>query len=312
MSVSHRFRPSIKIDGVALGLMAVMAATQGLAIAAYGQFGPLLDMPEQARMTNPLSALPLFGFIVAEVLLFVGAYRLLHRLPKWLRELLNEAVKYCFITIAVLFFAWALTTPAWPLSVAAALAVVVAYPIWRLYQRFDLQRYVWLLHNTAAFGLSVGAVWAISPVFSPEVAVVFMVLMMAYDYSAVSLSGIMDDLIDASASINIPNYYIIPASLRVDYGAVTTWLQERGDDKPQTMAGIIGAGDFILPSLLVMAAVAEGATVAGGFAAVGSIAALGWLRAASNESESGLPALLWVNTGAIGGYAVGFLWVMLL
>lgn len=300
MSTVTRTRRRFKLDGTTIGLMVIMAATQLVGLAVHHRI-EVLSLTPDAQITTPVGATAIAAMAIGEALVIVGVWRLCRRLPEWVQWALKRVVAGSLVA-AVGLGLWLYPV----LRPIVAVAAVVVFVLAALVYYTNASRYRWFAHNVAAFGLSVTMVGVLAGVFAPSAVLVFLVLVMVWDYSAVSLSDLMADLVDFSASLQVPNYYIIPSAIRIDYREVRRFLRGERQDKPPGLGGIIGVGDFVLPSLLVAsAALSSGAPWPAGGAAIATCVALGVLTASLDAADSGLPALVWLNSGAILGYSVG-------
>jgi presenilin-like A22 family membrane protease len=87
---------------------------------------------------------------------------------------------------------------------------------------------------------------------------------------------------------------------------VRDFLSGEKDTKPENLALLIGLGDFVFPSLLVASIyVASESHVPVVTTIVGIVVATIVLRDSLERADGGLPALPYLNTGAIVGYGVG-------
>jgi len=184
------------------------------------------------------------------------------------------------------------------------------YPILYLAQLFGT--YKWLALNMFAFGMGVIVTAVISLTFAPKIVVGILVVATIYDHVAVNLSDVMGDLVAFSSAARLPNYILIPNQLDVNLDGLRAYIRGETDEKPESIAFIIGVGDFVFPTALVGSVyIAVGFSPAVMGAMAGTVVASLVLRDAIEDAEEGLPALPWVNSGAIAGFIVGGL-VMLL
>lgn len=297
MSVEHSRIPSVAFDWRTLFIGAVMVATQlGAFLLLTTEFAA--NPPTTAE--SPIDGLWLVALFVVESLVIVALWRLFGLLPEWVQTLLKflwGVVKLAMAAVVLVIMGYMLTTPAWWTVVVAGVVMAVVY----LSRDTGL---LWIAHNAVAFGLSVLFLTLAARAIGPWVAVPLLVGALVWDYVAVSLSDLMGDLVNFSLSAGIPNYYVIPSALHVDIGGVKEFVREDDVDMPTGCAGLIGLGDFLFPSLLVLSAVDKYAT-ASLFAGLGVLVGIVTLSGAIKQAEGGLPALPWVNTGALVGFGFG-------
>jgi len=295
-----------QIDRTAWVLIGLMAAFQICALYLTSQLSGL-EMPEQRTNAG------FTGFIVAvaavEITLLIVCWRLYKRLSERWRQLIKKVAIYSLLTVVYtvgLLLYW--------LQGLAWLYVILVPVLWGLYKYIDPSGYTWIAFNMIAFVAGVIASILFGVQLAPKIVIPLMVILMVYDYLAVDLTDIMGDLIEFSASTGIPNYFVIPNQLRVDLERLKDFLSGKCDDKPPDVATIIGLGDFLFPTVLATSVLVQAdfqitAAVVG--VVLGSIVAIPVLRAATLRRDGATPALPWLNTGAIGGYAVGILITLL-
>jgi len=180
------------------------------------------------------------------------------------------------------------------------------YPILWVASLFGTYR--WLAFNMFAFGMGVIVTAMLSLQFAPVIILGIMVAFTIYDHLAVNLSNVMGDLVELSSNVRLPNFIVIPRTMDFDLADLREYINGERDTKPDSVAFVIGVGDFIFPSLLVGSAyINNGISVAVAGAVVGTLGAAIVLRDSLERAEEGLPALPWLNTGAIGGFLIGAL-----
>lgn len=307
MSTGHPSFPSIppiEISRKSLILSGVMVATQVAAFLIVTLF-PEFSLPESQRVSDPMVGLEFAGMIVVYSLILVAAWRFYGRIPnvvrRALRAILSRVID-AWVAFVIILMAVTLVIGPWDVRAVSLSGLVVIYAAFKI-QDTDFE---WLLHNTVAFVLSVGAVALLGMMLDPWVAIVLMILLVVWDYVAVFLSELMADLVDFSASAGIPNYYVIPSGCRVELATVQEYVKDPTGDSPPRVAGVIGVGDFVFPSLLVISAATQVDHAIALAAALGTLGSVVALSAASSRAEGALPALPWLNTGAIAGFLVGY------
>lgn len=298
--------PEIKIDRTAWVLIGLMAAFQICALYLTSQLGAV-EMPEQRTDAG------FTGFIVAvaavEITLLIVCWRLYKRLSERWRQFIKKVVILSLSTVGYVFGLWI-----YYLAELAWLYVILVPAFYGLYKYVNVSGYTWIAFNLIAFVAGVIASILFGVQLAPKIVIPLMVILMVYDYLAVDLTDIMGDLIEFSASTGIPNYFVIPNQLRVDLERLKDFLSGKTDDKPPDVATIIGLGDFLFPTVLATSVLVNAdfqitAAVVG--VVLGSIFAIPVLRAATLRRDGATPALPWLNSGAIGGYAVGILITLL-
>lgn len=297
-----------EVDWLTVVLLTMTMAFQVGGIFASTQL-QAIETVELTQSSNASIGPAIVGILVAESLLIVAVWRVYKRLSRrW-----QLAVKYTLIAIFGVTAAAGLydvlqTYPEAAYVFVPLLGLAVADNI---LARYDLD---WVTFNVGVAALGIAYLGGAALKVAPVVVLPLLVLSLIWDHYAVNLSDIMGDLIDFSASVNLPSYLLIPSRLRVDYEDVNDYVKAAGDEdvdaeRPDGLEAIIGLGDFFIPGLLtVSAAVALGVyalPTVGAF--LGACLGAVFLRDALSESETALPALLWLNTGTMTGFAVGVL-----
>lgn len=306
ISSSARLRTllSVRWDWPAVALVLVTLALQGTALWLTGALEsvatstPTVSTPTQA--TDPTLSLRFAGILIVEVLVLVGAYRLYRRLS----ERVRRALKWLVIGGAVVWLVSDLLAAG---RTTLAAGVVGFLALMAVLLRVDLY---WLLFNAVGLGLGIAVTTLLGHELGPSVVVPLLVVMLLYDLVAVDFSDLMGDIIKFSTGSGIPNYIVVPSRVRVDFGRVQEFLADVDDEeKPDDIATVIGLGDFVFPGLLTVSAsvavdgVLVPATALGSL--LGACLAVGVMRAALQRRDGTLPALPWLNTGAILGFGVG-------
>lgn len=257
-------------------------------------------MPTASSQSSSLSIGPsLAGIVIVESLLIVGLFRLWRRVPAWLRWAIRRGVLVLLLA-TLLGVAYAAGELVQVLLQLSGLGLFIVS--WKLLERLQLE---WLLFNAAAVALGVVITASASLAIAPVVVLLVLLLIMAWDHFAVNLSDIMGDLVTWSTGAGIPNYVILPKRLRVDTDALGEFITGERDEKPDSVAGVIGIGDFVFPALLSVSAWVAGVEAAALAAILGTTVAIVVLRDSLARADEGLPALPWLNTGAMVGFATG-------
>lgn len=306
MSNAQRRLPQYRLgitreDFILLGLV---VAVQVGGYLAYTNFGLLPLEPPEQKVSTPLGGGKLVALVIVESIALVAIYKGWCRIPERIRKVLKKApLVVCPPIIIAVSYASGIV---WPIYALAATAGFVGV-VWLL-ERVELD---WMIHNGLALGLGVLVTAMLAKALQPAAVLAFLVGMIAWDRTAVDLSGWMDKLISASAGAGIPNYFVIPTGWQMDFDRFEDWLSadDRGE-KPDDVKLLIGVGDFVLPALLAITAatvVSDGGMLPAAGAFVGTCIGMLRVSAVVRQRDSGVPALPWVNTGAIAGFSVGVL-----
>jgi presenilin-like A22 family membrane protease len=301
-ALHSRLRRHIDLDWYAGLLVALLLAVQLAAVwVASGVVTRAQTTSSQslpAQTTTPETAGLYVGIIVAESIVLVVLYRYASLLPAWVWRGLKWGL---FVSVAMgAIWLSAIRNGA----VETAALVSVATIFYSLAVWFDMN---WLLHNAPAFTAAVLGALLVGVVLSPRVVLVFLTLLTVWDMVAVWKSDWMDGLIGVAASAHLPIYMILPSALQLDMSALREWLVERDGPKPDGVAGILGVGDLAIPAALSVSVVvalpsAWRVVVAG--VVSGGVAGMVALRGSLSSSET-LPALPWLTTGTMLGFAAG-------
>jgi presenilin-like A22 family membrane protease len=305
MSYAHERFDTFQIDWLTVILVGLVGLFQGVSLyAAQWLLDALARLDTEPTQTTDITiGLEIIAIAAVEIAVILLLWRAWKRVPERLRRYVKTGVKVVgglAIVVAGLY-TWAFN--GFQLnSIVLAAGATVSY--W-LVKRYDMK---WVLFNIAALTLGVGMTVAGAMQVAPVVVIVLMVAFTIYDHAAVNLSGIMGSLVEMSSSVGIPNFVVVPKTIRFDLSSVKTALQDDGE-KPDNLAFMIGIGDFIFPTVLVVSAYVTldslALPVIGAIA--GTVVAMIVLRDSLERANSGLPALPWLNTGAIGGFVAGIL-----
>lgn len=174
----------------------------------------------------------------------------------------------------------------------------------------------WYVIDTVGILVGAGAAGLFGTSFGPFPAIIFLFLLAIYDAISVYGTKHMLTLADGVMDMRVPVVLVVPTTEEYTFLEDSKTEPTEGVDTPQRQAIYIGLGDAVMPTILVVSAVAfhpELATVGVPFlsvnapaagAIVGTLAGLGilmWL-VAKGRPHAGLPLL---NGGAIGGYLIG-------
>jgi len=302
MSYAHDRLNGFTVDWLSIVLGGLFLGFQvgALTLAHYLQS---LTFNTPTQSTNIALGGQIILLAAVEIGILLAGWRAYKRLPERWRNRIAKTLKYGLLVglYYVTFYLYYLNGQA--IEYVVFVTVAGGFSVW-----VDHSEFKWLIFNLMGLGLGVVMVTLASFQLAPIVVLVLMVAFLIYDHIAVNLSGIMASLIDFSASTGIPNYVVIPSTIRFDLAPLREFMTDERDEKPENIALLIGVGDFVFPSLLVVSAfVTHGMGLIVGTTIVGTVIAAIVLRDSLERAESGLPALPWLNTGAIGGFFLGAL-----
>lgn len=288
-----------KVDWLTAVLVSLVVGFQSGAIVATSYISEVVRVPE-TQLANVEIGVGLIGLIIAESLFIIGVWRLWQRFSRLTQKLLKYGI-VTFLLVLALYLSYVtgqVQSTLLALGSACAFFVLVY-----LLDRFDLS---WITFNAFALMLGIGLTSLLSRVVAPIVVIPLLALAIMWDYFAVNLSDIMGELVEFSSSAGIPNYVIIPQRLRVNLDSVSVYLQDADEsEKPPGLAGVIGVADFALPAMLAVSGWVGGITIPPLAAIGGTVIAMVVLRDSMSRVDGGLPALPWLNTGALIGFAGG-------
>jgi len=296
--VTDRLRPHFRVDWLTVVLTGLVALIQLGALSLIPHLETWLQLPE-TQATEMKAGAWLLGVIVVESALIVVVWRLWKYLPDWLRK----AGKYLLLAsvFAISGYLYYLNNE-FVFFLQGCGAALAVYLTANILERYDAE---WILFNLFAVGLGIGMTAVASHLLAPLVVIALLVGMIVWDHVAVNLSDVMGELVEFSASAGIPNYLVIPNRLRVDTDGIGEYIESPETMvKPDGVRAIIGLGDFALPAILTGSAWVAGSEGAAIGTFVGTVIAMVVLRNSMERTESALPALPWLNSGAIAGYTV--------
>jgi len=294
-----RPRFNIEIDWIGGVLIALMLTIQGISLYIINMLNSTAPEATPTQQSNPALPIGILVFMAVEIAILLVLFRYYKRLSEWWQWVARLIFKGMVYMLGLTMFT----------HLGIPFVYIVAVPVAYLLYRFTRNSpYKWLAFNLIAV---VGAIYTSATLahwVAPIVILPLLVVGIVYDYFAVSLSDIMGDLVEFSSTAKIPNFIIIPTQLRVDLDGLFAYMQGESDEIPDAIGSVIGVGDFFWPSIFVGSIFinqdyAFTAPVLGTI--LGTIVAFPLLRGALEQSDGALPALPWLNTGAIGGYAIG-------
>lgn len=291
------------LSGVLVGLFAIVNGFALLMVHSRLTSDTAASQPTQTASAS------MGGRIVLLVVVEIAAIVILWRgygylSDKW-QYRVKTAAKGIVLGIVLLmgYRVWSLTVgPGWQYLVGVVLLVA-------LKRRVEPNGFAWIAWNMIGISIAVIAAVVGGSTLAPGLIIALMVLFLAYDKVAVDWTNIMGDLVSFSQNARIPNVLIIPSTLRFDLDSLRDFVN--GGEKPDNIGMVIGVGDFMFPTLLTVSAATAVESVTSPVVVltiVGTMVAALVLRDAKARAET-LPALPWLNTGAIIGFLVGSLFV---
>lgn len=300
-SLRHRVNTPFKFDRMAFILIGLLLAVYGAATVAYPGFRISFGSPEQTANIE-LSG-KFIGILVVESLAIVAVYKFFNRLNEWLKKAIKYLLKAFLygIVVALAIVTAAMPYGGWVLAVWGVMYVLVAW--------MSDRKLLWTIHNLIALGFAVVGVVFGGLLLAPAAVIPLLIGLIIWDWLAVDLTDIMDSLIEFSGNLYIPNYVIVPIRSQIDLEAVLDFISDLdGGTKPDGVGFIIGVGDFVFPLMLPLSVVVTMGDVWSpvALASVGGILlSVPVMRKAAERRKEGLPALPWLNTGAMVGLGVG-------
>jgi len=298
MSYAKNRITGFSLDWLTLVFAGLMAGFQLTAIGFTHRIQNIvIATPEQSSDFAIGGELVVLAVIEIAVLLL--GYRVYKRLPERWQYRIRKALQGLVLCYFGLLGYLLLTTVG--LGWLTLPIYLLAFGLVKLLTRYSL---LWIGFNL--FGLCLGVFITVAGGMglSPAVIIAIMCAFTIYDHIAVNLTDIMGELIELSGKASIPNVVIIPTTLQFDLGKLKEIVVD--GEKPDSVAFVIGVGDFVFPSLLVVSGYVAGGLGGPAVGAVGgtTIAAI-ILRDSLEHADGGLPALPWLNTGAIAGFIAG-------
>jgi len=291
------------LSGVLVGLFAVVNGFSLLLVQNRLTSSTAPSQPTQSASASMGGRIVLL--VVVEVAAIVILWRGYGKLPERWQQRVKLVVKGIVAGVILLmgYRVWTLAVgPAWQFLLGVVLLAL-------LKRRVEPNGFAWIAWNI--IGISVAVIAAVigGSTLAPGLVIALMVLFLAYDKIAVDWTNIMGDLVQFSQNARIPNVLIIPSTLRFDLDALRAYVN--GGEKPENIGMVIGVGDFMFPTLLTVSAATAVESVTSPVVlctVLGTMVAALVLRDAKTRAET-LPALPWLNTGAIIGFILGSLTV---
>lgn len=303
MSTEHARGWTPSFSGFSIVMAALFSLFSGTVVSIVYLTADGLDLGAGAtQIITPKMAAVGVVVIIAESLAIIGLYLGWGRLPDWLKR----GVTYAIYATIFGVFAIGIYSAYSLLQAIAIYGIITALAVaFNLLDRYNLY---YLAHNSVTWLLGVTIASIAALLLQPIAAGVLLALLVVWDRIAVSHSGLMSNLVEWSSSAGIPNYLVIPSSIRVSMDDVREYCKAPNEiEKPDDVLGIIGLGDFAIPALLPASIVAASGDVTP--AAVAAIIGIGtaglYLVDSLERAGEALPALVWLNVGALSGYIIG-------
>jgi presenilin-like A22 family membrane protease len=267
----------------------------------------LISLPVQAAgitaFEDPTSLANPFIFI-AILLVFTGFLLLLIKYGKksWIAAIIAISI---FLTFVYIFSALVNVVTADPNLAAALVLVLSLLAIVLLYKYPE-----WYVIDGLGILIAAGVAAIFGSSLEYYLVIVLLVLLAVYDAISVYKTKHMITLAEGVIDLKTPILFVIPK--RRDYSFIRDGIGKL-DDGGERAAFIIGMGDLIMPSILVVSAnvFLKGWRIAGIInlpalgAIIGSLAGLSVLLyfVSSGKPQAGLPPL---NGGTILGFLLGW------
>lgn len=197
-------------------------------------------------------------------------------------------------------------------AIPFAIAIVCALSLTLLVHKFP----EWYVVDVVGVVMAIGAVVILGVTFAILPAVVLLIILAVYDAISVYKTKHMISLADSVIELNLPVLLVIPKKLGYSYRQEKPRLKEQLESGEEREAMFMGLGDIVIPSLLVVSALAflpssESAMGITGNMLVAFGTMIGILGGFSvlmryvmkGNPQAGLPLL---NSGALIGYFVTY------
>jgi len=290
----------LTIQGTAMWLLSLSADSSSS--ASSGSSGSSVS-----QETAPLAAGEIILLAAVEIGVILLLYRGYQKLPDRWQYRVRTVIKYTFYSFAyVIGFLFAYSLHAEYLYLFGL--PVAHFTVKKAKALLSSNGLKWIAFNLIAVLMGIAIVVVGGLNLSPKLVIIVMVAFMVYDHVAVHLTNIMGDFVELSSATRFPNFLIVPTQLRIDLETIHEYIQGKKEEKPEQLAVMIGLGDFIFPSFLVVSvfvAAGDSLTLPVVTTIVGLSLSVFVLRASLEKAESGLPALPYLNSGAIIGYVTG-------
>jgi presenilin-like A22 family membrane protease len=277
--------------GVQIGATFLSVPTQANDVTAFG---------DPQSLDNPFIYL---GSVVVITLVILGLYKLGFRKFLTVFFMLSVWATMFFVTSTIVLQYYGDTNVLADL-VALVLPVLATILIWKFPE--------WYVIDTIGFIMCIGVTAILGVSFGIIPVIVLLAIFAIYDAISVYKTRHMITLAESILTQKLPALFIIPKDRNFSYRDPQTW--DNLDDTSARKSYIIGMGDIIFPSSMVVSASVflTGTKVFGVFtlpaigAMIGSwigLVALQWYATKNPRSHAGLPFL---NTFTIIGFAVAY------
>lgn len=277
-----------------LVLVGLTVAVQlaALSLVGSGQSGVAAPPATAPAADDPTTAAHLLGVLLFEVVAILGLAAALRYAPAWVTRGLGAGV------VASAVFVLGTGVESTGLAYGLLAAFLVGPVVYSGLREYDLY---WPLFDVAALALATYAAVGVGQLMRPGVLVVFLVAIILWDRIAVG-SGIMGSLAGSVLSWGLPLVVLVPTRLRLDHDALVDAVTADGAT-PELLVGI-GLGDLVLPAALAVSVMSFGGpVVAAAGVVVGTCLAI--VGMTTLHVDGLRPAMPWLGSGAIGGFAVG-------
>lgn len=240
------------------------------------------------------------GVMIAIIL----AYRWL---PAWVQEIIDKNVS---LVLWMVIGALALETGQfWGYAAVAVTLVTLLISA----DKLDLW---WVLNNALALGIAIAMAAWVGVVLSPWILAVGLVGLSVYDYVFADRENWMFTLGGAFVRWRMPVLFVVPTDWRVDWGELADAMAgDMPEEEAPELGFGIGTADLMIPAAFVVSLVSAAPSVMQTIIVSAAIAGIlvacfrvSW-KMVHRDGGAGLPPL---TSGAIGGWAIGTIVVMLL
>ena len=175
----------------------------------------------------------------------------------------------------------------------------------------------WYVVDVVGVVMAIGAVVILGVTFAILPAEVLLIILAVYDAISVYKTKHMISLADSVIELNLPVLLVIPKKLGYSYRKEKPRLKEQLESGQEREAMFMGLGDIVIPSLLVVSALAFLPATESGIGTTGNmLVALGTMIGIlcgfsilmrfvmKGNPQAGLPLL---NSGALLGYVITYI-----
>jgi presenilin-like A22 family membrane protease len=244
------------------------------------------------------------AIFAAVLIAIILAYRWL---PEWVQDIVNTVA-----TVILWMILGAVALEAgqfWDYAFAGIGLIALL----KTTEQFDVW---WILNNMLALGIAIGMAAWIGVVLSPWILAIGLIGLSVYDYVFADRENWMFTLGGSFVRWRMPVLFVAPTTLRVDWDELADGMAGELDDKAAPELGFgIGTADLMIPAAFVVSLVNAGPSIIEAitvFAVITGILVacfrVSW-KMVNKGGGAGLPPL---TSGAIGGWAIGSIVVMLL